>query len=38
MTMVEKMLIALIVILAVPWLIWRLGRTERWAPLVWCRF
>ncbi|HKL50507.1 MAG TPA: cation:proton antiporter [Wenzhouxiangellaceae bacterium] len=34
MTMVEKMLIALIVILAVPWLIWRLGRTERWAPLV----
>src|SRR6056297_3375690 len=34
MTMVEKMLIALIMILAVPWLIWRLGRTERWAPLV----
>lgn len=34
MTMVEKMLIALIVILAVPWLVWRLGRTERWAPLV----
>ena len=34
MTMTEKMLIALVVILAVPWLIWRLGRTERWAPLV----
>ncbi|MDT8408858.1 MAG: cation:proton antiporter [Wenzhouxiangellaceae bacterium] len=34
MTMVEKMLIALVVILAVPWLVWRLGRTERWAPLV----
>ncbi|MCA1779678.1 MAG: cation:proton antiporter [Xanthomonadaceae bacterium] len=32
--MVEKMLIALVVILAVPWLVWRLGRTERWAPLV----
>lgn len=32
--MVEKMLIALIVILTIPWLIWRLGRTERWAPLV----
>ena len=34
MSMVEKMLIALAVILAVPWLVWRLGRTERWAPLV----
>ncbi len=30
----EKLLLALIVILAVPWLVWRLGRTERWAPLV----
>lgn len=28
------MLLALIVVLAVPWLIWRLGRTDRWAPLV----
>lgn len=34
MTLVEKMLIALAVILTIPWLIWRLGRTERWAPLV----
>ena len=32
--MVEMMLIALVVILTVPWLIWRLGRTDRWAPLV----
>ncbi len=30
----EKMLLAMIIILAVPYLIWRLGRTERWAPLV----
>ncbi len=34
MTTTEQMLIALMVILAVPWLIWRLGRTDRWAPLV----
>lgn len=34
MTSSEKLLLALIVILAVPWLVWRLGRTERWAPLV----
>jgi len=34
MTSTEKLLLALIVILAVPWLVWRLGRTERWAPLV----
>jgi len=34
MSIVEKLLIALAVILALPWLIWRLGRTERWAPLV----
>lgn len=34
MTTTEKMLLALIVVLAVPWLIWRLGRTDRWAPLV----
>jgi len=33
-TTTEQMLVALIVILAVPWLIWRLGRTDRWAPLV----
>jgi len=30
----EKMLLAMIIVLAVPYLIWRLGRTERWAPLV----
>ena len=34
MTTTEKMLLAMIIILAVPYLIWRLGRTERWAPLV----
>ncbi|TVS11716.1 MAG: cation:proton antiporter, partial [Wenzhouxiangella sp.] len=28
------MLLAMIIILAVPYLLWRLGRTERWAPLV----
>ncbi len=28
------MLLAMIIILALPYLIWRLGRTERWAPLV----
>jgi Kef-type K+ transport system membrane component KefB len=30
----ERFLIAMAVILVVPWLLWRLGRTERWAPLV----
>ncbi len=34
MSVTEKMLLALVIILAVPWLIWRLGRTDRWAPLV----
>lgn len=34
MDLSERLLIALIIILAVPWLIWRLGRTERYAPLV----
>jgi Kef-type K+ transport system membrane component KefB len=34
MTITEKMLLALIIVLAVPWLVWRLGRTDRWAPLV----
>ncbi len=28
------MLLAMIIILAVPYMIWRLGATERWAPLV----
>jgi Kef-type K+ transport system membrane component KefB len=30
----EIYLIALIIIFAVPWLVWRLGRTDYWAPLV----
>ena len=34
MTTTENMLLAMIIVLAVPYLIWRLGRTERWAPLV----
>lgn len=32
--MTEKMLVAMIIILALPYLLWRLGRTEHWAPLV----
>jgi Kef-type K+ transport system membrane component KefB len=34
MNTTERFLIAMAVILLVPWLVWRLGRTERWAPLV----
>jgi Kef-type K+ transport system membrane component KefB len=34
MSVTEKLLLALVIVLAVPWLIWRLGRTDRWAPLV----
>ncbi len=34
MTTVELFLIAMAIIFAVPWLIWRLGRTDYWAPLV----
>ncbi|AKS40835.1 cation:proton antiporter [Wenzhouxiangella marina] len=30
----ELFLIALATVLALPWLIWRLGRTDAWAPLV----
>ncbi len=33
-TTTESLLLALAIVLAVPYLIWRLGRTERWAPLV----
>ena len=33
-TTTELFLIAMILIFAVPYLIWRLGRTEYWAPLV----
>ncbi len=34
MNLTEVYLIALTIIFAVPWLIWRLGGTEYWAPLV----
>lgn len=34
MATTERMLLAMIIILALPYLVWRLGRTERWAPLV----
>ena len=33
-TTAELFLIAMILVFAVPCLIWRLGRTEYWAPLV----
>jgi Kef-type K+ transport system membrane component KefB len=33
-TLIEKMLLAMALILAVPYLVWRLGNTERYAPLV----
>jgi Kef-type K+ transport system membrane component KefB len=33
-TPVELFLIAMAIIFSVPWLIWRLGRTDYWAPLV----
>lgn len=32
--MTDKMLVAMLIILALPYLLWRLGRTEHWAPLV----
>src|SRR3546814_5281955 len=34
MTTSEIFLIALLIIFAVPWLFWRLLRTDYWAPLV----
>lgn len=34
MSVAERFLIALTIVFSLPWLIWRLGRTERWAPLV----
>jgi Kef-type K+ transport system membrane component KefB len=34
MNTTERFLVAMAIILLVPWLLWRLGRTERWAPLV----
>ena len=30
----ELFIIALAIIFTVPWLVWRLGRTDYWAPLV----
>lgn len=34
MNLTEIYLIALLIIFAVPWLVWRVGRTDYWAPLV----
>lgn len=34
MNLTEIYLIALLIIFAVPWLVWRLGGTDYWAPLV----
>ncbi|GIX19840.1 MAG: sodium/hydrogen exchanger family protein [Erythrobacter sp.] len=34
MNITEIYLIALAIVFAVPWLVWRLGRTDHWAPLV----
>ena len=33
-TTTELFLVAMAVIFAVPWLVWRLARTDYWAPLV----
>jgi Kef-type K+ transport system membrane component KefB len=34
MNTTERFLIAMLVVFTLPWLVWRLGRTEHWAPLV----
>ncbi|MEZ5706647.1 MAG: cation:proton antiporter [Burkholderiaceae bacterium] len=34
MTTTEVFLLAMLLIFSLPWLVWRLGRTDRWAPLV----
>ncbi|WP_200885022.1 cation:proton antiporter [Croceibacterium mercuriale] len=34
MNAAEAFLLAMLVIYALPWLVWRLGRTDGWAPLV----
>ena len=34
MNTTERFLIAMTVIVSLPWLVWRLGRTDHWAPLV----
>jgi Kef-type K+ transport system membrane component KefB len=30
----ELFLVAMLIVFSIPWLVWRLGRTEYWAPLV----
>ncbi|MBS0469232.1 MAG: cation:proton antiporter [Proteobacteria bacterium] len=34
MSTAERFLIAITLVFSLPWLVWRLARTERWAPLV----
>lgn len=34
MSLPERYLVAMLLVFTVPWLVWRLGRTEYWAPLV----
>lgn len=34
MSVAERFLLVFAVIFSIPWLLWRLGRTDRWAPLV----
>ena len=34
MTTTEVFLLAMLLIFSLPWLVWRLGRTDHWAPLV----
>ena len=34
MSTVEKFLLAMLIVFSLPYLLWRLGRTEYWAPLV----
>ncbi len=34
MNLTEIYLIALLIIFAVPWIVWRIFRTDYWAPLV----
>lgn len=34
MSLPERFLVAMLLVFSVPWLVWRLGRTDHWAPLV----
>ena len=34
MTTTERFLLAMLLVFSLPYLVWRLGRTDRWAPLV----